>query len=52
MIEDIEVETESEVAERRRIPPHSNFWALSYVWSVVVLLLAGIGGATYWFGFR
>jgi len=54
MIEDIEIEAEieSEVAERRKSPPHSNFWALFYVWSIVALFLAGASGATYWFGFR
>ncbi len=29
---------------------HSNFLALFYVWSVVILFLAGVGGAVYWFG--
>lgn len=36
----------------KKLPEHSNFWALLYVWSVTALFLAGIGGLVYWLFFR
>ena len=48
MSKDIEAEI-MEDAEKKK-PSHNNFWALLYVWSIVVVILAGAGGAIYWFG--
>lgn len=46
MIENIEIDD----VEKKPSFPHSNFWALFYVWGIVTLMLAGVGGAVYWFG--
>lgn len=52
MSEDIEVEIaeDEEASSKRKLVAHSNLWALLYVWSAVITLLAVIGGAIYWFG--
>jgi len=47
MSEDTEV---MEDVEKRKTSTHSNFWPLLYVWSIVAVSLAGVGGAIYWFG--
>jgi len=51
MSKDIETEIMDD-AEKRRTSTHSNFWALFYVWSIVVVFLAGVGGAVYWVNWR
>jgi hypothetical protein len=32
---------------QKPIPPHSNFMALFYIWSITALLLGGITGLIY-----
>ena len=44
------IDSHIETDETEKKSPHSNFWPLFYVWSVVILFLAGVGGAVYWFG--
>lgn len=52
MSEDIEVEVMEEEGSpsKKRMATHSNFWALFYVWSVVIVFLASMAGVVYWFG--
>jgi len=47
---DAENEIMEEEADRKKPAAHSNFWALLYVWSVVIVFFASAGGAVYWFG--
>jgi len=40
---------EEQDVEKKKPPEHSNFWALTYVWCTVTLILAGVGSLAYWF---
>ncbi len=33
---------------QKPIPPHSNFMALLYIWSITILMLGGVGALLYW----
>lgn len=48
-----EAEAAAEAESNRKTPSqtsHNNFWALFYVWGVVLLFLVSASGAVYWFG--